>query len=155
MDKFKLLIVEDDINWFNILADTIKDELFTFIHVDTLEKTLNELDNNKEIQLILLDILLPDSQNGLETIRIVAEKAGYTPIIILSACKDEEVLIEALKHGVEDYLIKDQYDKKIFLHVVKNTITKHIAKLIKQTDDTLEEIINKFKKIFKTIDSIT
>jgi len=60
----------------------------------------------KPPSVLLLDLNLPDSQ-GADTYRRVLEKAPNVPVVILSGQDDEELAINALHQGAQDYLVKD------------------------------------------------
>jgi DNA-binding response OmpR family regulator len=59
------------------------------------------------VDLILLDLTLPDSQ-GLETFTRVYQQSPDTPIILLTGIEDEELAIQAAHQGAQDYLAKGQ-----------------------------------------------
>ena len=56
-------------------------------------------------ELILLDLQLPDSQ-GIDTLVKVRAAAGPIPIVVLTASDDEALVMDALQHGAQDYLVK-------------------------------------------------
>lgn len=53
----------------------------------------------------------------------------------------------AFKNGVEDYLVKDQYDHKIFVHAVRQAIRRFDAKLSIDFDDSVKLIKEKLISI--------
>ncbi len=55
--------------------------------------------------LVFLDLSLPDS-SGLETIRQAASEMGNLPIIVLTGRQDEQLGLECLRAGAQDYLVK-------------------------------------------------
>ena len=59
----------------------------------------------EEPTLILLDLNLPDSR-GADTFRKVMEHSPNVPIVVLSGQDDEALAINAVHHGVQDYLVK-------------------------------------------------
>jgi len=59
--------------------------------------------------VLLLDLGLPDSQ-GLATFERVNQQAPMMPIIIFSGAIDEQLGVEAVAHGAQDYLVKGQID---------------------------------------------
>ena len=61
------------------------------------------------VEVVLLDLSLPDSQ-GLETFHRVSAHRPPTPIIVLTELDDEGVVVEALRNGAQDYLVKDRVD---------------------------------------------
>ena len=59
----------------------------------------------EEPTLILLDLNLPDSR-GADTFRKVMQHSPNVPIVVLSGQDDEALAINAVHHGVQDYLVK-------------------------------------------------
>jgi PAS domain S-box-containing protein len=74
----------------------------------------------------LLDLSLPDAQ-GLETIGRLAEAAPNLPIVVLTGLADEEVAMEAVRRGAEDYLIKGQTDTRTVGRVIHYAIDRKQA----------------------------
>lgn len=68
--------------------------------------------------LILLDLTLPDS-SGLATVDSVFEVSNGIGIVVLTSTSDEKVGLAALKHGAQDFLIKDETYRKVLLRAVK------------------------------------
>ena len=125
----KILLVEDD-NW---LAELYQDILrvegeYEVIRASSAEAALNELDRNKDIKLIILDIFLP-SHNGIEFLHEVRSYPDLNkiPIIILSSVnqKDFNMSKQSWQHyGVVDYLYKPHTKPADLLHKVKLHLTK-------------------------------
>jgi len=61
--------------------------------------------------VVLLDLNLPDS-HGAQTFRNVLNQAPGVPVVVLSGMEDEELALEALHQGVQDYLVKGAFDGK-------------------------------------------
>ena len=57
-------------------------------------------------ELVLLDLGLPDS-SGITTLRRLREVIPNLPIVVTSGLDDEEVAVEAIRHGAQDYIVKD------------------------------------------------
>jgi phosphoserine phosphatase RsbU/P len=59
--------------------------------------------------LVLLDLNLPDS-HGADTYRRVLKETPGVPIVVLSGLDDEELAVDAVHQGVQDYLVKGSFD---------------------------------------------
>jgi len=84
---------------------------FVLESVDTLSKALDRLDAN-ETDLVLLDLSLPDS-TGIDTLSKVQARAPGVPIVVLTGSRDDELAIQSIRQGVQDYLLKGQVDAGI------------------------------------------
>jgi signal transduction histidine kinase len=62
----------------------------------------------EEPALVLLDLNLPDS-HGAETFRKILKHSPNVPIVVLSGQDDEALAINAVHHGVQDYLVKGRF----------------------------------------------
>ena len=70
------------------------------------------------MDLVLLDLGLPDSF-GIDTVRGMHEAAPDLPIVVLTALSDEEVAIEAVREGAQDYLDKSQLNGRMLGRVIR------------------------------------
>ena len=74
--------------------------------------------------LILLDYLLPDL-DGLQFLQELAERVAIVPqIIMLTGQGNELVAVEAMKHGVKDYLIKGQLTPLKLVTAITNALSE-------------------------------
>lgn len=110
--KMSLLIVEDNPADVRLIREVIHDSRgfrtpiqFDIHHAPTLKDAEGLLSEN-DYDLILLDLSLPDSQ-GLKSFHILHRATPTTPIVILSGLSSESIAIEAMQHGAQDYLLKN------------------------------------------------
>lgn len=73
--------------------------------------------------MLLLDLNLPDS-HGAETYRKVLEQAPGVPIVVLSGLDDEELAASAIHQGVQDYLVKGNFDSKQLARAMRYAIER-------------------------------
>lgn len=102
-NKLSVLIIEDEIK----VAETIKAYMekngFNAYFSILGSAALNIL-NEKNINLIILDLMLPD-MSGEEICKTI-RKTSDVPIIVLTAKSSEDSKVNALNIGADDYLIK-------------------------------------------------
>jgi len=90
------------------------------------------------IQLILLDLTLPDS-DGLETFIRVIEAAQEIPLIVLSGINDVALAVETVQLGAQDYLVKGHVDNHLLVRAMQYAIERKRAQLqLKRANDNLE-----------------
>ncbi len=75
-----------------------------------MKTALNKVRENS-YDVALLDLSLPDS-SGLETVTAFLEAAPGLPVVVLTGSENEELGLDVLKYGAQDYLIKGQVDGK-------------------------------------------
>ncbi len=102
-----ILLIEDDpgdVELVRELLDAYGGISYELIITDSCSRAC-EILNTAKIDIILLDLGLPDS-DGLETVRKVRSFSHRIPIVVLTGLDDETLGIEAVKEGAQDYLIK-------------------------------------------------
>jgi DNA-binding response OmpR family regulator len=116
----KVLLIEDNPGDSQLVREMLKGEdkvQFEVIHFDRLSPGLEYL-SKREIDMVLLDLSLPDSQ-GLETFIKVHTQAPDVPIILLTGLDDKDLALKALHEGAQDYLVKGQIDSHLLVRVIR------------------------------------
>lgn len=131
--KYTLIVVEDNAGDFFLLQDYLDEMILApeIIHVASFK----ELDsffatNSKEIDIVLLDLSLPDKK-GEELIKDTLEIVGTTPTVVLTGYPDFSFAVKSLALGISDYLLKDDLNaatlyKSIIYNIERN---KNLVKL--------------------------
>lgn len=102
MEKYKILIVDDEWNMRNLLSILLAKD-FSIVEASCGRDALVLLDN-EDIDLMILDIMMPD-MNGWELCRKVRERNNI-PILMLSALGDIDNKVQGFEIGADDYLVK-------------------------------------------------
>jgi signal transduction histidine kinase len=152
-ERISVLIIEDNPGDARLIEEMLKEAKrfqFNFFYHQTLSEGLEELLKN-EIDVILLDLNLPDC-TGLNTISIIREKVENIPIIILTGRDDEDLAIQSLKLGMQDYLIKGKIDpvllERSILYAIERQQVKLELKLSKKKIEEEFQRTNFYKDIF-------
>lgn len=103
MDKFKILVVEDEKNISDLIETYLINEDFDVVVATDGEEAL-EIFNRDTIHLIILDLMLPKLSG--EEVCTAIRTASNVPIIMLTAKVDEYDKIEGLSIGADDYVTK-------------------------------------------------
>jgi two-component system KDP operon response regulator KdpE len=98
-----ILLVEDDENLRRALALTLRARGYAITDVALGSAALDEL-ARRRVDVVILDLGLPD-MDGVDVIRSVRQDSA-TPIIVLSARRDEADKVRALDAGADDYMTK-------------------------------------------------
>jgi two-component system KDP operon response regulator KdpE len=103
MDKWKIMVVEDDAPVRHLITASLSAEDYTVIAAETAAEAV-QLAASQNPDMILLDLGLPDGDGVevIERVRLWTE----TPIIVISARDEDTDKIEALDAGADDYLTK-------------------------------------------------
>ncbi len=138
-----ILMVEDNTGdqfllseLLNVSGINIK-KLYPAIRLDNALAQLN-----KEIDIILLDLSLPDS-TGINTFNTIFKNAGKIPVVILSGLADTSLALEAITLGAQDYLIKGDFDEKLLAKTIRYSIER------KKNMEALQESIERYNLVSK------
>ena len=100
----KILIVDDEKEIRDLVEIYLKGEGYQTLKAGDGEEALYILGNNKDIDLIILDVMMP-KLNGIDTCLKIREEREI-PIIMLSAKSEDMDKILGLNMGADDYLTK-------------------------------------------------
>ncbi|MGL5084234.1 MAG: response regulator transcription factor [Clostridium sp.] len=98
-----ILLVEDDRAVALAVIYSLKKEGFNVSHAMNLKTARTMIKD--EIDLILLDLMLPDG-DGYELCSEIREGGNEVPIIFMTACDEESNIVLGLDLGADDYVTK-------------------------------------------------
>jgi DNA-binding response OmpR family regulator len=104
--------------------------------VDRISKGVECLEADA-IDIVLLDFGLPDGQ-GLDTFETVHKHARDVPIIVLTGHDDDEIAVESVQRGAQDYLVKGKIDGSLLSRAIRYAIERQ--KLHTQLEHSTREI---------------
>jgi signal transduction histidine kinase len=140
--QIKVLLVEDNPGDAFLIKEQLSNHKkikFEIVEVQYLKEAINCLEK-EHFDIILLDIQLPDSR-GIETLLNIEKKAPSVPVVILTGMKNEELAIQALRQGTQDYLIKGETTEALLVKSIRYAIErKYIEEQLKQHSLQLEAV---------------
>ncbi len=138
-----ILLVEDNVAEARFLQEVLKGSRFNRLHLTHVKRlaeaiTLLETSANSPPDVILLDLTLPDS-TGLASLDLLIRQAPSLPIVVLTNTNDEELAVEAVRHGAQDYLIKRQINQEVLVRSLRYAIErKQAAEALREANEILE-----------------
>jgi DNA-binding NtrC family response regulator len=146
----KILLVEDSLGdailLQEILADLTSIEL-EWVPVELLKMAIDRL-ASEDFDVILLDLVLPDSK-GLDTLLQIQARAPLTPIVVLTGMTDENMALQAVQAGVQDYLVKGQASKSdLLVRSIRYAIER------KRIEATIQQREREFRTLAKNAPDI-
>ena len=112
-----ILLIEDNITIIKGLKYFFEKNNYNLIYKTTINDAKIYLKDNSNIDLIILDITLPDG-NGLKLFENLIKKLNI-PTIFLTAKDDEETIVKGLNIGAEDYITKPFSTKELLARINK------------------------------------
>lgn len=120
-----VLLIEDDQNHacsLEAMLERVKEFDYVLVHCYKLHDGLYEL-KNREYDVVLLDLRLPDSE-GISTFRMVHDNAPSVPIVIFTALFNEEIALQTLKEGAQEYLFKGEFNGQDLSTAIMHSIAR-------------------------------
>ncbi len=116
--KFKnVLIVDDSATSRTALESYLHHYDYSVFQVDNGRKAIEFLENHKDVDLMLTDIYM-DEMSGIEMLKICQKSFPQLPVICITGQSSEELVIDALRFGASDYLIKP-FNEQQLLKVIR------------------------------------
>lgn len=142
-----ILLIEDNPGDTQLAKIYMKDAAFKyelFVADTFFEGT--DIINQQEIDIVLLDLSLPDSQ-GFKTLNRYLETVPNIPVIVLTGVNNEIVGNQAVKAGAQDFLVKGQFDGKLLGRSIRFALQRY--KDLQKLEDTKRELTINERRIIK------
>lgn len=133
-DKLSVLLVEDEPGDAKLVEYALRmssTPTFAVKHVSTLAAAIAHVNGDAVVDVILLDLSLPDS-SGISTVSRMQEAASKTPIVIMTGMDDPRFASFALEAGAQDYLIKTDDPEKTVSRAIRYAITRMANQIERQ-----------------------
>ncbi len=135
-----VLLVEDDPDDVLLIQDMLDEAgggLFKVVYSDRLSAGLERLAGGG-IDVVLLDLSLPDSQ-GFDTFMRAHSQAPGVPIVVLTGLDDEELAMQAVQEGAQDYLVKGRVNDDLLVRAIRYAIERHrlLAEKMQRVEEEL------------------
>lgn len=137
INRATILVVDDTVDILKVVVELLKDE-YTLKVADSPKKALTLIDSGIKLDLILLDIMMPDI-DGFEVYHIIKQNSAYkdTPIIFLTALDNQTDMLKGFDLGAVDYITKP-----FMPQVLKARVKTHIGLKLLQ-DELAKDLLQK------------
>ncbi|NDJ25379.1 response regulator [Nostoc sp. B(2019)] len=167
MEKIRIhiLLVEDSPSDARLLRQIFlhaSQEEWEMSHVERLseaidasrENSLPTLDNSqiesrrqRRFNLVLLDLSLPDSI-GLDTLKEFRVAIPDIPVVVLTGLDDEDLALQALAEGAQDYLVKDQLTIQRLVRAIRYAIERsEIINQLRESEERTRQALAKEQEL--------
>jgi two-component system, NarL family, sensor histidine kinase UhpB len=144
--NIRILLVEDnpgDAVIINEMLKEIYEDHFQLVHFKRLEDSVEHV--NEDFDIVLLDLNLPDSR-GIETFNTMNKYAPEMPIIILTGLLDEDLAINIVSEGAQDYLVKGNIEQQLLSRSIKYSIErKRIEMDLRKSEEKYRAMVEKIE----------
>ena len=139
-----LLLVDDNPADLFLIKDYLSESEvlnLTISEASTVSEALDILENNS-IDLVLLDMYLPDS-SGIDTFYTVYNEFPKTGIVVLSGLSDKQIALKTVQAGAQDFLLKGDFDSRLLEKSIIYSVER------KKNLQLLSDSENKYRGLFE------
>ncbi len=104
VNNSKVLVVDDEPIIRKVLRKTLMLEGYECKEASTADEAISELDKNSK-DIVIMDVMMP-GKSGREALSVIREKYPDTAVIMLTAVADTSTVVQCMKEGAKDYLVK-------------------------------------------------
>jgi PAS domain S-box-containing protein len=140
----QVLLVEDNPGDARLIREMLRDNTDVKFDIQWVEELTDGLDSlrGKPIDIVLLDLMLPDSQ-GIDTFLAMQTESARIPTIILTGLDDEELAVEALRRGAQDYLLKGDLGSNLLRRSIRYAIERNQSELaLRESEEFNASLLN-------------
>ncbi|MEG4548072.1 PAS domain S-box protein [Microcoleus sp. N9_B2] len=145
---FKVLLVEDNQPEADLIEELLLEtnvnradtQKLSVSCTDRLSKA-QQLLSCQHFDVILLDLSLPDSQD-LSTIVKIQEYSLNTPIVVLTGRNDEELAVQSIQAGAQDYLVKRKIDSEVLIRSLRYAVERqHNQEALRKSEEKYRSVV--------------
>ncbi|SMF33674.1 Response regulator containing CheY-like receiver, AAA-type ATPase, and DNA-binding domains [Alteromonadaceae bacterium Bs31] len=118
----QLLVIDDDAIVRQSIVAYLEDSGFIVHQVGHAEEGISWLESNTP-HLIVTDLCMPDV-DGLSVLKKVRKSHPDIPVIVVSGMGVVRDVVEALRHGASDYLVKPLVDMEVLVHSIRRALER-------------------------------
>lgn len=143
-EKVDVLLVEDEAHTRRMLNDALVQapRVARVIEVGTVHAAMEAL-GAQRAQVLVTDLQLPDG-SGLDVIRQARAADADMPILVITVLGTEQVVLDAIAHGADGYLLKTATRSEIATAMgdllagaapISPSIARHVLKRFRHLDN--------------------
>ena len=125
-NKVKVLLIEDNEQFARLVSLYLQkheEAKFQVTWKPSGEAGFEAIKNDDSFDIILMDYFLP-GQTGFEVTRRLYEKNIHIPIVFLTVNREFDLVLEVMKLGVEDYLVKEEILSPVLPKTLLNVLER-------------------------------
>jgi CheY-like chemotaxis protein len=122
---YQILVIEDNPADAALIRIYLEEVALpsNLLHATHLKNGLQLL-HEQDVDLVLLDLTLPDSDRR-HTLKRFLEQAPEIPVIAMTGYKDEILGIQSVRAGAQDFLVKGEFDGKELARSIKYSLQRY------------------------------
>jgi two-component system NtrC family response regulator len=137
MKTATILIIDDEEKFRQLLSRIVELEGFYVLQAQNAKKGLQLLEENKQIDLVITDVKLPDC-NGIDLLPKIKGLNTVCEVVVMTAYGTIADGVKAMKSGAFDYFTKGDDNDQIIPAINRALEKVNLKKRISQLEDKLE-----------------
>lgn len=134
MNNYRILLIEDDPVDVESVTRMLcrprsvraNEPSFEVVPTGSLSEAVEALGSQGPFDIALLDLGLPDGE-ALESVGQIRRKSPELALVVLSGREDEELAIQAVRLGAQDYLVKGVLHPKMLIRVLRYAVQRKLT----------------------------
>ncbi|HZJ51116.1 MAG TPA: EAL domain-containing protein [Actinomycetota bacterium] len=120
-----ILLIEDSPGDARLVLEMLREgwlSEFEFQHVERVADAGTYL-TDPRYECVVLDLSLPDA-DGLQALTLLRAIAPDVPIVVFTGQDDEDLALDAVQHGAQDYLVKGRIDSHLLRRSIRYAVER-------------------------------
>ncbi len=161
--KDTILLVDDELSYLDLLKSILQHEGYDNVIAESNPLNVPYILKTQKIDLILLDIYMPQ-MNGIQLLEQITPEYPNIPVIIVTAVDDKEIALEAIKFGAYEFIIKPPDTDRLLLTIRRAIGYKLLEKerdvlraegtVVKASENKFANIITDSETMFKVFNLV-
>jgi putative two-component system response regulator len=151
--RSRVLIVDDEPDLCALLMHYLAELGYERSAASDSRAALNQVRNNK-VDLVITDLLMPE-MNGIELLREIKRIDDDLPVVMITSHNDPLSIIDAMKTGADDYILKPftlkDISRGISGSLQRSAIRRQIQAFQKNLEQMLAERTSQVQRLFLSI----
>lgn len=140
-----MLLVEDNAGDARLIEEHLKEKgagaFVLSARANCLDRALELIDSDSA-EVVLLDLTLPESR-GRETFEKLHRRAPHLPVIVLSSLDDQELALQLVHEGAQDYLVKSEINHALLTRTIRYAVERaHAEQQLSHERDLLYTLLD-------------
>lgn len=142
--EIKILVVDDDRSILNFISALLCKYGYSVVVSDNAKDAISKF-SGADVDIVLSDVVMPQV-SGMELLEYVHKANPEVPVIMMTAFPEMEVMIDAIKKGAFDFIVKP-FKTEYLVHVIERAVEYlRLVGLERNYKHVLEETVEKRTK---------
>jgi len=134
--ELKVLLLEDEESIRGFVTINLKRVGYQVIEAHTGEEAIKLMEQHPDIQIALLDVMLPTSITGFDVCEILRRKYPRVGIIMLTAKGQDQDKVKGLELGADDYVTKPFSPTELMARI--KSLSRRLQLIVKEEPEPQE-----------------